>query len=54
LWLHLINSASYDQCLYKTNIGSHMLPFSWPHDLWPWIILKGQIKVIEFQMRCIS
>ena len=28
LWLHLINSASYDQCLYKTNIGSHILPFS--------------------------
>jgi len=27
-------------------IWSHIWSFRWPHDLWPWIILKGQIKVI--------
>ena len=31
---------------YETHIVSHVWSLSWPHDLWPWITFKGQIKVI--------
>ena len=42
--LYLLNRACHNQSLYETHIVSHILYFSWPHYLWPWMIFKGQIK----------
>ena len=50
--LYLINSASYNQSLYETHIVSHIWRFSLPYKIWPWMTLKGQIKVIEFSAGC--
>ena len=33
--MYLLNGACYDQSLHETHIVSHILYFSWPHDLWP-------------------
>ena len=33
--MYLLNAACYDQSLHETHIVSHILYFSWPHDLWP-------------------
>ena len=29
---------------HETHIVSHIWYFSWPHDLWPWVTFKGQMK----------
>ena len=48
--LSLINGASYDRILYEIHITSHIWPFSLPYNIWPLMKLKGQIKVIGFQL----
>ena len=35
----------YDESLYEIHIVSHIWPFSLPDKIWPWMSLKGQIKV---------
>ena len=42
--LYLLNCACHDQSLYEAHTVSHIWYFSWPHDLWPWMTFKGQIK----------
>ena len=56
IYLHwyLRNGACYDQSLYETHMVSHIWSFSLPHDIWPWMTFKGQIKVIECLMGYIS
>ena len=53
-WLYLINgTTSYDHIWHETHKSyTCMCSFSLPHDIWPWVSLKGQIKVIEAPMGC--
>ena len=51
--LYLLNGASY-QILHETHIVNHIWSFSLPHDIWPWVVLKGQIKVIWCSLDCVS
>ena len=46
---YIRNGAWYDQCLYVAHIQSHIWSFSLCYDPWPWITLKGRIKVTDDQ-----
>ena len=43
--LYLLNGESSYQILHETHIVNHIW-FSLPHDMFPWVALKGQIKII--------
>ena len=51
---YLRTGACCEQCLYEAHIQSHIWSFSWPCDFWPWITLKGQIKVTDLSRGCVS
>ena len=42
------------QFCMKHSIVNHIWSFSLPRDIWPWVALKGQIKVIECSLGCVS
>ena len=44
----------YDESLYEIHIVSHIWPFSLPDKIWPWMSLKGQIKVNDILVGCYS
>ena len=47
IWANILETVHVmPKVSMKHIIGSHIWSFCWPHDLWPWIIMKGQIKVI--------
>ena len=51
--LYLQNGASQPHKYYCQQIGSHKWTFISPHDLWPWMTLKGLIKVMISSNSCI-
>ena len=44
----LMNGESYDQSVYETHFVSDIWLISLYYNIWSWMTLEGQIKVIGF------